>query len=500
MTTTTSAAVTESPRVLSRRQEALTLTVANAIDRVLQFGMPVVLTRLLSVADFGQYRLFWLVTLTVSGLAPLGMPRALFYFLPRVRPQARRPYIDNTVLFLTASGAVCAILVVFGGHLAKLPAAGYLTPAFVLLWIVATLLDVLPSADQRIPWQSGSLVALAIARAALVIGAAMTGRVALVFTMLLVFVLLKLGLLAYYLGRFHGWRFPRFARPEFGEQLGYSLPFGIDGALYSLRGNAEQWIVVLLFLPWQYAVYSITAYMVPVVDIVRGSVSNVLLPRMSEAVGRGNVRGMIDLSIEGNLASAAIVLPALAFLFANANDVLLAVFPPAYAGAAPVMRIYVLALARLVLETTGVLMVLRQGRYIMTISAAALVVAATCSYLGARAFGVSGAALGGLVAYYVEAGFSLRRISQLTQLPLRRLQNWPALAVVLGSAAVAAAVSRIDVFAERALPTTIWALSLRGLAMVGVYWTCLELAGYGWIPKGLFGRGRWGPAGPGSRP
>ena len=70
-----SAELPAATRALTRRQEALSLSVANALDRVLQFGMPLALTRLLSLGDFGQYRIFWLVTLTVSGLAPLGMPR-----------------------------------------------------------------------------------------------------------------------------------------------------------------------------------------------------------------------------------------------------------------------------------------------------------------------------------------------------------------------------------------------------------------------------------------
>jgi O-antigen/teichoic acid export membrane protein len=326
-------------RTRTRRQEALSLSIANGIDRVIMFGMPLALTRLLTVSEFGQYRIFWLVTLTVSGLAPLGMPRALFFFLPRSDARAQRAYVDNTLLFLTGTGLFCAILVILGDRAAEVPDAGYLIPLFAMLWIVTSLLDTLPSSDQRIQWQSGAIVGLAVLRAALVLGAALSKNVALVFTALLVFVLLKLSLLVYYIGRHHGWRLPRLEPTRFMEQLRYSLPFGIDGALYSLRGNAEHWIVVLLFLPWQYAVFSITSYIVPVMDIVRGSISNVLLSRMSESVARGNTRGMIDLSIEGNLAAAAVVFPALAFLFANAQEILLAIFTGPYASASPVMRV-----------------------------------------------------------------------------------------------------------------------------------------------------------------
>jgi O-antigen/teichoic acid export membrane protein len=481
MTVATPAGVQEASRPVTHRQEALSLSIANGLDRVIQFGLPLVLTRLLSVSDFGQYRIFWLVTLTVSGLAPLGMPRSLFFFLPRSEPSERRSYIDNTLLFLVGAGLLCAVLVILGGRQAEVPAAGYLTPVFVVLWVVTCLLDLLPTADQRVRWQAGAIVALSIVRTSLLILAALTRNVTLVFGALMIFIILKLGVLLFYIGRYHGWRLPRLKKGRLLEQLRYSVPFGVDGALYSLRGNAEHWIVVLLFLPWQYAVFAIVTYLMPVVDIVRGSISNVLLPRMSETLARGNTRGMIALSSDG----------ALAFLFANANGVIGVLFPSAYAGAAPIMRVYVVALARLVLETTGILMLLQQGRFIMTVSSCVLVVAGVCSYLGARVFGLAGAALGGLVAYYVEAAFSFRRISRLTGIPVRGLQDWPGLAAVLGASVVAAAASAATLQGTSAQLGRFGGLGLSAGAMVLTYAGALELLGYGWISRAALGRAPW---------
>ena len=491
MSATVSADLPDTAQTMNHRREAFALTLATAFDRVVLFGMPLVLTRLLSVSDFGQYRTFWLVTLTVSGLAPLGMPRSLFYFLPRASPGDRRPFLDNTVLFLAGAGMVCAVLVLLGGRLAEVPAAGYLTPVFVVLWIVASLLDLLPSADQRNYWQAGVVMSLAVVRAALLIGAAATRDITTVIVALVGFVALKVGILAYYIGRYHGWRLPRLDPPRLGEQVRYAVPFGIDGALYSLRGNAEQWIVVILFLPAQYAVFSITGYMAPLVDIVRGSISNVLIPRMSEHLTRGNPRAMLALNIEGNLAAAAILLPPLAFLFANAREVLGILFPEAYAGAAPVLRIYVVAIARVLLDTTGVLMLLRQGRFIMGVSAFVLVLAAGTSYLGARLFGLPGAALGGLVAFYVEAAFSLRRIARLTGHTIGELQEWRGLASVLTAAVTAAAASHWALRATTSHAGAGAGMLVSAATMVGVYWVLLLLAGYGWMPHALLGRVRW---------
>jgi len=64
-------------------------------------------------------------------------------------------------------------------------------PAFVLLWVFASTLDILPTADERVGWQAKAVVSLSALRAVgLSAAAILTHDVFAVFCTLLVFAVL----------------------------------------------------------------------------------------------------------------------------------------------------------------------------------------------------------------------------------------------------------------------------------------------------------------------
>src|SRR5258708_28860299 len=93
---------------LARR--AFSLGEVKALDNALQFLLPVVLVRCLDGAAFGEYRLVWLAGGTVMALATLGMPGALYFFLPRSDARERRLYIHQTLALLVVTGLAPALI------------------------------------------------------------------------------------------------------------------------------------------------------------------------------------------------------------------------------------------------------------------------------------------------------------------------------------------------------------------------------------------------------
>ena len=84
------------PASLERR--ALSLGSANAVDYVLQFLLPVVLTRTLDAQAFGEYRLLWLAIAALMLVTPMCMAPALYYFLPRSDRPTQRIYVNQTLV------------------------------------------------------------------------------------------------------------------------------------------------------------------------------------------------------------------------------------------------------------------------------------------------------------------------------------------------------------------------------------------------------------------
>ena len=81
----------------------------------------------------------------------------------------------------------------------------YTVPVFVFLWVLSSIIEVLPNADQRTSWAAKSIVAGSLFRAAVLIGVAwFTREVEAVLQAMIVIALFKLIMLFVYTLRFHG--------------------------------------------------------------------------------------------------------------------------------------------------------------------------------------------------------------------------------------------------------------------------------------------------------
>src|SRR4051812_14934769 len=151
------------------RRRALSLGAAKAFDYAMQFLLPVVLVRCVDTVTFGEYRLLWLALGTLMYIATFNMPQSLYFFLPRSDARLKRLYINQTLVFMTFSGLVCAWLVSpwnpwLPGVLLPLGKYGTLVPAFVALWLLTYMLDILPTVDERIRWQAAASIGLSVLR------------------------------------------------------------------------------------------------------------------------------------------------------------------------------------------------------------------------------------------------------------------------------------------------------------------------------------------------
>jgi peptidoglycan biosynthesis protein MviN/MurJ (putative lipid II flippase) len=198
-----------------------------------------------------------------------------------------------------------------------------------------------------------------------------------------------------------------------------------------------------------FAAFSIAALLGPLVHLCRQSVLQAFLPSISRLEAAGDIRGMLELNSRGSVLVATLVYPLLAFAFVFSAEIVTIIYTPAYVAAAPVMRIYILGLVALVVELATVMLLLRQGAFSMRLGVLALVVSVAVSWFSARAYGLAGAAAGSVTAIWIEHLATLWRISRRTGIPLRRLQDWRSLGLLLLCAALAALIAWVA--ASRAL-------------------------------------------------
>ena len=467
-------------------QRAMFLGAASAFDFAVQFLLPIVLVRCLDPTAFGAYRLLWLAVGTAMAAVTLAMPGSLYYFLPRSDAPTKRLYINQTLLAHLIAGLIAGWTVSewnpwLPHKLHNIAEPHIIVPAFVALWVIASILDLLPTVEERIRWQAGAIVGLATVRAiALSLAAAVWRELTPVLFTLLAFVVLRVGVLLWYVAQYHGLRGPILRRAALAGQLKLAGPFWVSGTLYSLRAQADQWVAAALFPLGMFASFSIAGVLSPLVNLFRQSVNYAFLPSMSRYEAAGDIRKMIDLNARANVMVGALILPLFALAFVFAEDVITVVYTREYVEAAPVMRVFIIGLAALVIELGSVTLLLRQGTFMMWVNVTTLVVSVAVNWFCAHHFGLPGAAVGSVIAFYVDRIATLRRISRCTGMPLRQLQNWRALAMLLLAASLAAALTWAIVGHYFASHTPMLQMLGGGAVLVAAY-VVLAM---------LFGRGR----------
>jgi O-antigen/teichoic acid export membrane protein len=356
----------------------------------------------------------------------------------------KRLYVNQTLLFLCFAGLVSGWAVSSWNpwlpqQLHDLARHGAVLPAFIVMVIVGSLLEVLPTAEERVTWQAKVTIGLALLRAlTLSLVAILTHDLAAVLLVLLGFVAFKVSLLLWYIARFHGVRGPVLRWRKFADQLVYAAPIGAAGALYGLRTQADQWVVAALFPLGMFAAFSIAAILGPVLNLFRQSVNLVFLPVMSRRQATGDVAGLLELNSRGNIMVAAIVFPLFAFVFVFANEIVTLVYTATYLEAAPVMRVYSIGIVALVIELSTLTMLLRQAPFVVIVNVVALALGVALNWYAAVHFGLIGAALGSTFVIHLDRVATLWRLSSITGVPIRRLQDWKTLAMLALFAILAA--------------------------------------------------------------
>ncbi|MCF6291109.1 MAG: oligosaccharide flippase family protein [Desulfobacterales bacterium] len=477
------------------RSQAIVLGMANMIVSLAMFAAPMILVRLLDRSDFAEYRLFWLLANTAHLIAPLGLPRSLMYFLPRVDRQEKASYVTQVIMMLCITGLLAAFLVsplnpLFPERLQL--EGGYIVPAFVFLWVLSCLVETLPTADQNFTCQAFALISNSVSRLALVTGAAyFTGDIQYVFLSLLLFVLFKLAILAFYLRKHHPVRFSSLSWARIKAQISYALPFGLANIIDNLRRQVEQWIVALIFLPEMFAVFSLGALEIPVLRLLRRTLGQVVFPKMSQAHVQGDFKRVLYLNQSANLAVAFVVFPLAAFIFVQAKPLVTLLFTREYVGAAVVFQIYlVLTIAR-VIDVSNIMMIFSQKLFMTKVSLVLLLGSSLLSYLGARTLGIAGAACGSVIAQILITIITYQRATRLLRVRFIELQDWQSLGHAMFGSVIAAAATSFFLHMLGPDLDLLFRITAGAFLFSTAYAGYLWFSGYGWVFKTFANKADW---------
>lgn len=336
----------------SRTLKAGILVFGQGITAVSAILIGAYLSRELDKADYATYRQTLLSYRFVAPVLMLGLPQALLYFLPQHEEQKRKVLFKITSLLFIV-GVLFSLFIYFGGN--HLLATRFNNPQ-----LAGALKLFAPYAAMMLPVSLITNCLVACGRVKVVAVYNIASSVA-----LLVILFIWMAMNASYEGAIKAnllhavlvfvpailvmWTIT--GKPAVNAEpvhlkdiLKYSLPLGVGLMVGQFNLNLDKVIVAAMTTPEDFAVYVNGAIEVPLIGMITGAASAVILPDMVKACKEGNKLEALALWKRAAVKSALIIFPAAAFLMVVAPELMTFIYSDTYDESSLPFRVYLCVL------------------------------------------------------------------------------------------------------------------------------------------------------------
>ena len=434
---------------LSLTVKTLLLASGKAITALSAILATVILTRTLSKTDYATHKQVLLVFSMASPLLMMGLPRALYYFLPGEEKRPRAVLLENLgPLFVGA--VLFGLALLFG--LSDLFARRFDNDAVALLALLMApyALFMFPSnafsacmmARDRIkPLLAFSVISRLLLLGVLAVAAIGFGTAAATLGAQVAWAVAA-GVVAIYLmlrvTRGGIERTPRLRGVV--EQLKFSIPLGLASMLGALSSQLDKYIVSDLCSTEAFAIYVTGALEIPLIGIVTGAMNAVVLPELAKFYNAGETDRIVDLWQRAMNKALLILIPVMFVILLLGVELVIVLFSSAYEDAADPLRIYALMLPQRAAVYGSVLMATNNTRYVTAAALLGLTLNVGLSIIFVQWMGYTGAAWASALTTYGVVAYMLRPMSRALKTPITRLIAWKHVGQVMLAAGCPAAL------------------------------------------------------------
>lgn len=411
---------TNTPPKATRTSKVLALSLGSSLSMVASIVFGMVASRWLSKHDYATIRQTFLAYEFAAPLLMLGLPNAVYYFLPREQNCKRGVIVDNMTL-LVAGGLLFSLFIAFGGH--HLLAMRFDNPDLrnTLPWLFLYPLIVMPIAGMAAVMVCADRTrTLAVYNVVSSLALTISGIVAILLTksyaapilvrIIVPAIFLPVALFMMLKAVPGPMRWPRLASMQ--EMVIYSVPLGLATMLGSITLQMHSIIVASICSPEDFAVYINGAMEIPIIGIVTGSITTVVFAEMSEMCAKGDKAAALKLFQKASIKSASILFPTMCFLLVTASPFITFMYSEQYQASVVPFVIYLFVLPVRIVVYGAALMALGMTRVILVRSILDLVINAILCFILVKLIGYIGAALAIILTlYFWTIPFNLNNIS-----------------------------------------------------------------------------------------
>ena len=199
------------------------------------------------------------------------------------------------------------------------------------------------------------------------------------------------------------------------EQLRFCGPAGAASVLIGWNKSMGSLFVAKFLGPVGLAHYAIGTYMRPIITVLRNSLSDALLPEMSTQQRSGQPADSLVLWRRVTIVTAIMLIPAAVLLTRFADTIVVTLFSQEYQPAVPVFQIFLLVLFREIVDFAVPLRAINRTAPIMYSNLVSIVVNAILLAILLPTVGLLGAAIAYVISRVIEGVYLGRQTARPTR-------------------------------------------------------------------------------------
>lgn len=378
-------------------KNSLVLMIGRGIVFIISIITPIILVRIFSVGEFGEYRQAMLVVTTAASILSFGMPQSLYYFFPHY-PADKGVYLSRTIAILSLTGLLFFLFMWHGAdYVAQFfKNTNYIETSAIIgmsafMFGLSSLIDTALLADGEVFLSTKVMTVARIIQAPVLIVCAFIGGFSLLMKGFLLVLTCK--------SIFSLWLFRRRYRVSIFNMklfnllphLKYGVPLGMGGIFAMLSETADKFIVSHYLSEKLFAIYSAGCYELPFIIVIFGSIGDVVLPIIVRLKSMNLIDEVVSTWHRAIEHSMLIGIPIFIFFFAYAYEFITTVFTTKYIDAVPIFRV---SIVTIFLESLRYGMITRayaRTGFMLFVSMFAFLLMLPATYFGINYFGLIGA-------------------------------------------------------------------------------------------------------------
>lgn len=418
-------------------KNAVILTFSKMIVLFVSMIISMLLSRYLSLKDYGTYSTILLVTNIVITIFVLGLPNSINFFLSSATKEERK---DFTSIYYTFSTLLCLfagiIIVIFLPILEKY----FNNFNLNIFWYVFAVLPwtkvILSSIDNFLVVFNktkllmifkiiNSFIILLSVIAIKLLKLSFAEYMLIYIVVEIVFSIIAIKISTMNIEKINF----KFSGNTIRKILKFSIPLGLASVVGTVTIELGKIIIGGFFDSEKLAIYANASKEMPV-TIIATSLTAVLMPQLVKLLKKNKNQEAVNLWKQSTTLSYVFMCFFAFFLFFNAKEVIIFLYSSKYLPGVEVFKIYTLVLLvrttyfGMILNSTG------KTKFIFYSSIVTLILNIVLSYLFYYLFGFIGPALATLISMYATAAFQLLASARSIKIKINNILEWKNILVI----------------------------------------------------------------------